>query len=88
AGNLDSLICQSEDVAKLDDQIKESILKIPEILRILLENDVHKCMQQLTIDNKSIEYYLQTFQWDIMKYRTDLSINVLIEMIGDVQNML
>ncbi|KTW31880.1 H(+)-transporting V1 sector ATPase subunit C [Pneumocystis jirovecii RU7] len=83
AGNLDSLICQSEDVAKLDDQIKESILKIPEILRILLENDVHKCMQQLTIDNKSIEYYLQTFQWDIMKYRTDLSINVLIEMIGD-----
>ncbi|KAG5518447.1 hypothetical protein PMAC_002842 [Pneumocystis sp. 'macacae'] len=81
AGNLDSLICQSEDVAKLDDHIKESILKIPEILKAILENDVYKCIQQLTIDNKSIEHYLQTFQWDIMKYRTDLSINVLIQMI-------
>ncbi|KAG4304331.1 hypothetical protein PORY_002306 [Pneumocystis oryctolagi] len=80
-GNLDSLICQSEDLAKLDDCVKESILKVPEILKTILDNDMHKCIQRLTIDNKTIEHYLQTFQWDTMKYRTDLSISSLMQTI-------
>ncbi|KTW26981.1 hypothetical protein T552_02472 [Pneumocystis carinii B80] len=80
-GDLDSLICQSEDLSRLDDQAKDCILKIHEILRIVLDNELEKCMQHLTVDNKSVEQYIQTFQWDSMRYRTDLSIGVLISII-------
>lgn len=81
-GSLDSLIVQSEELAKADSQIGSSISKIVEILAGLNESGSN-AYKTIPIGNVPVPEYLEHFQWMTRKFRLDKSIEELIELISD-----
>ena len=73
-GSLDSLVLQSEELAKIDSQIYSSLQKIVEILHALTDTQV----SSITINKQSIPEYLTHFQWDSRKFKLDKSMKELI----------
>ncbi|KAG0352318.1 Vacuolar ATP synthase subunit C, partial [Gamsiella multidivaricata] len=71
-GTLDTLVVLSEDLAKQDTAFESSCNKLVDIIRSLLGTDAHaKLAGSLSVNEKTIDNYLKTFQWNTMKYRTD-----------------
>ncbi|KAI8850606.1 hypothetical protein BC829DRAFT_389196 [Chytridium lagenaria] len=65
------------------DAAYESItIKIAENMRTLLGGDLDRWRQNLVVNDRSIDQYLKTFQWNTMKYRADKSLKELTELIA------
>jgi len=78
-GTLDALVQQADDLAKLESGCKSVADKIADSLRSLLEGDEEKLQQQKVVENRPVENYLQSFQWNKVKYRADKPIAELID---------
>lgn len=86
-GSLDSLIVQSEELAKADSQIGSSIGKIVEILASLNESGSN-AYKTIPINNVPVPEYLENFQWMTRKFRLDKSIEELMKLITDESTQL
>jgi len=53
--------------------------KVGDSLRSILDGDEDKIAQQKTINDKPVDQYLRTFQWNKVKYRREKSIADLID---------
>lgn len=80
-GSLDTLVVQSEELAKIDSQIGSSVAKILEILGNLTESQTN-AYKTVPIGNVPIPEYLENFQWQTRKFKLDRSIKELIEEIS------
>ncbi|OUM59267.1 hypothetical protein PIROE2DRAFT_21266 [Piromyces sp. E2] len=80
-GTLDSLVVLSDDLGKYDQAFEGITNKIAENLKSLVHNDVEQWKNNLIVDDKSVDDYLQSFQWNDMKYRTDKSLREICDII-------
>lgn len=81
-GSLDSLIVESEELAKHDTQIGGSITKIVEILGGLSEAGTN-AYKTIPIDKVPVPEYLENFHWQTRKFKLDKSINELMNLISN-----
>ncbi|ORX84615.1 ATPase, V1 complex, subunit C, partial [Anaeromyces robustus] len=80
-GTLDSLVVLSDDLSKYDQSFEGITNKIAENLKTLVHGDVEQWKNNLIVDDKSVDNYLQGFQWNDMKYRTDKSLREICDII-------
>ncbi|KAI7901971.1 uncharacterized protein BX663DRAFT_513097 [Cokeromyces recurvatus] len=73
-GTLDALVLLSDDLIKHDSVFEQSVNKMSDLLNNLLKGQQLNLQDQLLVNDKSIEQYISTFQWNTMKYRTDKSL--------------
>ncbi|KAE9974894.1 hypothetical protein EG328_003561 [Venturia inaequalis] len=78
-GTLDALVQQADDLAKLSNACEAVVGKVGDSLRSILDGDEDKIEQQKTINDKPVDQYLRSFQWNKVKYRADKSIAELID---------
>ncbi|KAI6713062.1 hypothetical protein JHW43_004433 [Diplocarpon mali] len=78
-GTLDALVQQADDLAKLDSVCEAVVAKVGDSLRNLLEGDDEKIAQQKTVNDKPVEQYLRSFNWNKVKYRADKPLAELID---------
>ncbi|KAK8196556.1 Vacuolar ATP synthase subunit C [Zalaria obscura] len=78
-GTLDNLVQQADDLAKLDTACEGVVNKVGDSLRSILEGDEEKIAQQKNVNDKPVENYLQSFQWNKVKYRADKPIGELVD---------
>ncbi len=89
-GTLDSLVHDSEDLAKLDQQLAASVTKIVEIMGSVVSPKTTASSSSppslsaagLAVQAKPACSYLENFAWNSIKYRVDKPINQLIETIA------
>ncbi|AET38900.1 H(+)-transporting V1 sector ATPase subunit C Ecym_3414 [Eremothecium cymbalariae DBVPG len=81
-GSLESLVLQSEELAKIDSNINGSISKIVEILATLTESQSN-AYGTISINNIPIQEYLNDFHWHNRKFKLDKSIKELISEISN-----
>ncbi|SCU94364.1 LAFA_0F21396g1_1 [Lachancea sp. 'fantastica'] len=81
-GSLDTLVLQSEELAKIDSQIGTSVAKIVEVLGNLNEAQTN-AYKTLPVGNVPVMEYLENFHWQTRKFRLDKSIKELISDIAD-----
>lgn len=81
-GSLDSLIVESEELAKYDTQIGGSIAKIVEILDGLSQANTN-AFKTVPINNVPVPEYLENFQWQTRKFKLDKSIKELMELVSN-----
>ncbi|RUP51066.1 ATPase, V1 complex, subunit C, partial [Jimgerdemannia flammicorona] len=72
----------SDDLAKFDLAFEQSTLKISDILRTLLRNAQTDLNSQLTVNEKSVDQYIKTFEWNTTKYRIDKSLQEITELLN------
>ncbi|KAG0268723.1 Vacuolar ATP synthase subunit C [Linnemannia exigua] len=83
-GTLDTLVLLSEDLAKQDTAFESSANKLVDIIRSLLGAEAAtKLAGSLSVNEKTIDNFLKTFQWNTMKYRTDKSLVELAELLNN-----
>ncbi|KAF7186933.1 V-type proton ATPase subunit C [Pseudocercospora fuligena] len=80
-GTLDALVQQADDLAKLEAGCKGVVDKVADSLRNLLEGDEEKIQEQKVVNDKPVESYLQSFQWNKVKYRADKPIGELLDLL-------
>lgn len=81
-GTLDNLVHQSEEVAKLDQQLQGVVGKVHDIISNVHEGK-HEAVERATqVDGRPSWQYLQQFEWNSGKYRTDKPISQLVELIS------
>jgi len=80
-GTLDSLVVLSDDLNKYDQAFEAITVKIADNLKSLVHGDVEQWKNNLIVDDKSVDNYLQGFQWNDMKYRTDKSLREICDII-------
>ncbi|KAI9336087.1 ATPase, V1 complex, subunit C [Obelidium mucronatum] len=85
-GTLDTLVVLSDDLVKADATFESVTMKIGDNLRALLNNDLDQWRSNLSVNEKSIDQYLKSFQWNTMKYRTDKSLRELTDLITQEVN--
>ncbi|ODV69208.1 ATPase, V1 complex, subunit C [Hyphopichia burtonii NRRL Y-1933] len=79
-GTLDSLVQQSEELAKLDQQLGTSVSKVVDVLDSVNENS---SSSYRLVNNKPVINYTESFQWNSSKYRLDKPISELLKVISD-----
>ncbi|KAG7663155.1 VMA5 [[Candida] subhashii] len=79
-GTLDSLVTESEELAKIDQQLGSSISKIIDILNSI--NDTPSKTFARIVQSKLVYDYIQNFNWNTSKYRLDKSINFLVKLLS------
>lgn len=93
-GTLDSLVEQSDELAKTDAQLHASISKVLEVagnvqmpLSALASNTTaasgNTALPRMKIDGKSVDEYVETFHWDTSRYRLDKPTDELAKTISD-----
>ncbi|GME81840.1 unnamed protein product [Ambrosiozyma monospora] len=84
-GTLDSLILQSEELAKYDQQLESSIIKTLDIITSTSSNaagsGVTTNVKAPKVDGKSVDQFFENFQWNTSRFRLDKSIEELIKLI-------
>ncbi|KAF2131810.1 ATPase, V1 complex, subunit C [Dothidotthia symphoricarpi CBS 119687] len=78
-GTLDALVQQADELTKLEAACQGVVVKVGDSLKTILDGDEAKVQQQKTINDKPVDQYLRTFQWNKVKYRADKSIKELID---------
>lgn len=90
-GTLDSLVLQSEELTKLDNQLHTSVGKVLETISTLINKNNNNSSNGNSITNlprlkvdgmDSIEYF-EKFQWKQSRFRLDKSIEDLIKLISN-----
>ncbi|KAH3952758.1 V-type proton ATPase subunit C [Parastagonospora nodorum] len=77
-GTLDALVQQADDLSKLNSACEGVVAKVGDSLRAIMDDD-DKAQQQKTINDKPVDQYLRSFQWNKVKYRADKPIAELID---------
>ena len=89
-GTLDALVSQADDLSKLESGCKAVVDKVGDSLRGLLDGDEAKLQEQKVVNDRPVENFLQSFQWNKVKYRADKPIAELLDTlqkeIGAVDN--
>ncbi|CAH1760961.1 6054_t:CDS:10 [Entrophospora sp. SA101] len=83
-GTLDNLVVISDEFVKYDQSFESVTMKIVDILRSLLKGDTDQIEANLIVNDKSIDQYLTTFQWNTMKFRADKSLSAIAEKLNEV----
>lgn len=90
-GTLDLLMVLSDELLKADNSIEGVVVKLADTLRALVNNDPAQWAQQLLVGDsiiylisESIDVYLNSFQWNTMKYRSDKTLKELADGIIQV----
>ncbi|CAI5758032.1 unnamed protein product [Candida verbasci] len=78
SGTLDSLVQESEELSKIDQQLNGSVTKIVELLNTVTSST----STTRIIQSRSIFDYVQNFQWNTSKYRLDKPISQLVKLIS------
>ncbi|CAK9439363.1 uncharacterized protein LODBEIA_P35210 [Lodderomyces beijingensis] len=78
SGTLDSLVQESEDLSKIDQQLGSAVSKVIEILASVSESKNNSRIVQ----SRSIFDFVQNFHWNTSKYRLDKPINHLVKVIS------
>ncbi|AMD20900.1 HDR158Cp [Eremothecium sinecaudum] len=81
-GSLDTLVLQSEELAKIDTQISGSVAKVEEILAAFTESQKN-VYGTISVNNVPIPEYLTNFQWQTRKFNLNNSIK---ELIAEISN--
>jgi len=79
-GTLDSLMSLSDDLVKMDSHVENVTRKIAAQLFDILEPKADK-YESLSVNNNSIDTYVQYFRWDEAKYPTSQPLKSLSETI-------
>ncbi|CAJ0650282.1 4078_t:CDS:10 [Entrophospora sp. SA101] len=82
-GTLDNLVVISDEFVKYDQSFESVTMKIVDILRSLLKGDTDQIEANLIVNDKSIDQYLTTFQWNTMKFRADKSLSAIAEKLNE-----
>ncbi|CAB4256083.1 similar to Saccharomyces cerevisiae YKL080W VMA5 Subunit C of the eight-subunit V1 peripheral membrane domain of vacuolar H+-ATPase (V- ATPase) [Maudiozyma barnettii] len=86
-GSLDTLIVESEELNKIDNQVGASIGKIIEILSGLNEANTNE-YKTIPINNVPVPEYLENFHWQTRKFKLDKDIKELISLISGESSQL
>lgn len=80
-GTLDALVQQADDLSKLESGCAAVVGKVADSLRGILEGDEEKIAEQKNVNDRPVENYLQSFQWNKVKYRADKPISELVDIL-------
>lgn len=83
-GTLDALVQQADDLQKLEQGCKGVVEKVADSLKNILEGDEDKIADQKNVNDKPVDHYLQSFQWNKVKYRAEKPISELVDMLQKV----
>lgn len=78
SGTLDSLVQESEELGKLDQQLGGSVGKVVDILGSVMETKAGR-----TVNSKYVLDYVERFSWNTTKYRLDKPIEELVKLISN-----
>lgn len=81
-GTLDTLMQQTEEISKLDNQLNQAVNKVLEIIQTVFDKNPAFVEQAKQVEGRSVIDYLENFKWNTSKYRTDRSIRQLIDTIS------
>lgn len=81
-GTLDSLVQQSEELAKLDGQFHGVVAKLSDIIDSIYDGNAAKVAAAKKIDGKSPESYVKSFSWSTNKYRIDKPLPELVDSLA------
>ncbi|CAG8463330.1 289_t:CDS:10 [Funneliformis caledonium] len=81
-GTLDALVVISDELIKYDQSFESTTFKIVDILRNLLKGDLNQVAENLIVNDKTVEQYLKTFQWDTLKFRAEKSLQEIAQIIN------
>lgn len=85
-GTLEGLITLSEDLPKQDAFFTQTVAKIVEILRNLLNNDSSKLAQHILVDEQPVDQYmLDHWQWNGGRYVIHRSVKEIVETLNKVR---
>ncbi|RHZ70497.1 hypothetical protein Glove_271g70 [Diversispora epigaea] len=77
-GTLDALVVISDELIKYDQYFESAVMRIVDILRNL-KDDINN---NLVVNDKTVDQYLKTFQWDTMKFRAEKSMQEIAEILN------
>lgn len=80
-GTLDALVQQADELSKLESACEGVVGKVGDSLRTILEGDEEKISQSKTVNDKPLDQYLRSFNWNKVKYRADKPLGELISML-------
>lgn len=83
---LDNLVQQAEDVAKLDSQLQNLLLKTHDSILSIFSNNQAQVKHAEQVDGRTAEAYLQQFGWNTAKYRPDRPISTLLSSLSQEAN--
>ncbi|KAJ6180577.1 hypothetical protein N7519_011038 [Penicillium mononematosum] len=79
-GTLDALVQQAEELSKLEASCESVVAKVGDALKNILE-DESQIEQMKVVNDKPVDQYLRTFQWNKVKYRADKPLAELIDLL-------
>ncbi|KAJ5494276.1 ATPase V1 complex subunit C [Penicillium fimorum] len=79
-GTLDALVQQADELAKLEASCQSVVAKVSDALKNILEDET-QIEQMKVVNDKPVDQYLRTFQWNKVKYRADKSLAELIDLL-------
>jgi len=84
-GTLESLITLSEELPKQDSFFTQTIAKIVDILRNLLNNDPSRLVQHILIEERPVdEYLLNDWSWNEGRYVLHKSLKEIVDTLAKV----
>ncbi|ORY05996.1 ATPase, V1 complex, subunit C [Basidiobolus meristosporus CBS 931.73] len=81
-GTLDTLVILSDDLVKYDQAFESTVVKMVDNLKALLRGDLAQLEEALTVNEKPVDHFLKSFQWNSMKYRSDKALKEIAELIN------
>ena len=85
-GTLESLITLSEELPKQDSFFTQTIAKIVDILRNLLNNDPSKLAQHILVEERPVdEYVLKDWSWNEGRYVLHKSMKEIVDTLAKVR---
>ncbi|KAK9454741.1 hypothetical protein V1511DRAFT_511394 [Dipodascopsis uninucleata] len=81
-GTLDQLVQQSEEVSKADGQFEAVVSRTVDVLKTIHEGNKDQIEAAKVVNDKPVENYLKSFQWNSAKYRIDKPIAELLDSLS------
>ncbi|KAJ5691160.1 hypothetical protein N7488_011895 [Penicillium malachiteum] len=81
-GTLDALVQQADELAKLEGQCQGVVAKVGDALKNILEGDEAQIERMKVVNDKPVDQYLRSFQWNKVKYRADKPLAELIDLLS------
>ncbi|KAF4767366.1 hypothetical protein HAV15_009525 [Penicillium sp. str.  len=79
-GTLDALVQQADELSKLESSCQGVVAKVGDALKNILEDEA-QIEQMKVVNDKPVDQYLRTFQWNKVKYRADKPLAELIDLL-------
>ncbi|KAJ8656400.1 hypothetical protein O0I10_007968 [Lichtheimia ornata] len=92
-GTLDALVLLSDELVRHDTAFEQSVNKTADVLSNLVRGQPDALVQDfLLVNDKTVDQYLNSFQWNSMKYRTDKSLQettqTLVQEMNSMDNLI